>query len=100
MKKQKDHWKELLPYEKKFEVASYIALGVALIVFVFEGLDIFGILPVAFDLSIILRGLMAVFGACQAVVYWRKERHLAHVSMMIAIVFGLGAVWDIVKLFI
>ena len=100
MKKQKDHWKELLPYEKKFEVASFIFLGVALIVFVFEVLDKFGVLPVAFDLFIISRGLLAVAAACQAVVYWRKERHLAHASMMIAIVFGLGVVWDVVKLFI
>jgi len=100
VKKQKDHWKELLPYEKKFEVASYIALGVFLIVFVFEVLDKFGVLPVAFDLYIISRGLLAVGQACMTVVYWRKERHLAHACLFVAIVFGLGTVWDVVELFI
>ena len=100
MKKQKDHWKELLQYEKKFEVAAYIAIGIALIVFVFEVLDKFGVLPVAVDLFIISRGLLAVGQAGMAVVYWRKERHLAHASLIVAIVFGLGVVWDVVELFI
>ena len=100
MKKWKDDWNEMLPCEKKVQVAAMVSLAVALIVFVFEVLDKFGVLPVAFDLFIISRGLIAVSQACETVVYWRRNRQIAHAFMATAICFGLATIWDIVKLFI
>ena len=100
MKKWKARWKELLPYEKKFAVAAYVMLAVFLIVFTFEVLDKFGIISVGIDLFIVFGGVLAIGQGCEAVVCWRKERNLAYIFMMAAIVFGFGAVWDVVKLFI
>ena len=34
------------------------------------------------------------------VAYWRKERHLAHFCILLAILYGFGAIRDIVGLFI
>ena len=100
MKKQKDHWNELLPYEKKFEVATWVLFGLFLVVFALEIMGWIKVLTIPVDLDIVGGFLIASAEACQAVVLWRKERNVAHASMMVAIVFGLGAVWDIVKLFI
>ena len=100
MKKWKERWKELLPYEKKFEVASSIFLCLSIIVFIFEILDKLGVLPVAIDMFIISKGMLVGGQICQTVVLWREERHLAHIFMMAAICYGLGIVRDIVKLYI
>ena len=100
MIKWKDDWKDMLPHEKKFQVAAMISLGIALIVFVFEILDKFDVLPVTVDLFIVSRGLLAVAQACEAVVYWRRERSVAQAFLITAICFGFGTVWEIVKLFI
>ena len=100
MKKWKDHWAELLPYEKKFEVATWVLFGLFLVVFVLEVMDWIKVLTLPVDLDIIGGLLIASAQACEAVVYWRKARHLAHAFLLGAIVFGLGTVWDVVKLFI
>lgn len=100
MKKWKDRWNVLLPYEKKFEVASLILLGLGLVTFLVEVLDKFGVLPVAIDMFLISKGILAAAEGCEAVVCWRKERNFAHACIMMAIWLGLGIVWDIVKLVI
>ena len=100
MKKWKERWKELLPYEKKFEVASSVFLCLFIIGFLFEILDKLGVLPVAIDMNIISSGMLLGGQTCQTVVLWRKERHLAYIFMIMAIWLGLSIVWDIVKLFI
>ena len=100
MKKQKDHWQELLPYEKKFEVAAWVLCGLFFLVLALElmawrKLPTF---PVAVD---ILGGLLITAAqGCEAVACWRKNRNAAHGFLLLAIVFGLGVLWDIVKLFI
>ena len=100
MKKQKDHWNELLPYEKKFEVATWVLFGLFFVVFAMEIMTWIKVLILPFALEIPGHLLLGSAQACQAVVYWRKERNVAHACLLAAIVFGLGAVWDIVKLFI
>ena len=100
MKKWKQRWNELLPYEKKFEVACYILLFVAVIVFVFEVLDKTNVLPVAFDFYILTTGLLLLGLVCSAVACWRTERSSAKASIGLAIWCVITLVWEIVKLFI
>jgi len=76
-KKQKEHCNELLPYEKRFEVVKWVL----------------------FDTFVITGALIAAAEACQAVIYWRTYRNLAHSSIILAIIFGLCTVRDIVRLF-
>ncbi|MBR2048450.1 MAG: hypothetical protein IJ960_07620 [Oscillospiraceae bacterium] len=100
MKKQKDHWQELLPYERKFEVAAWVLCGLFFLVLALEMMAWRKLLvfPAAVDL---LGGLLiTAANGCGAVVYWRKKRNHAQVCILVAIVFGLGVLWDIVKLFI
>lgn len=98
MKKWKERWKEMLPYEKKCEVATGIFLFLAILAFLFEVLDKIGVFPVAIDPFVIGKVMLVAAQSCQAVVCWRKERNLAYAFMMVAICFGLGVIWDIVKL--
>ena len=100
MKKWKQRWNELLPYEKKFEVACYILLFVAVIVFVFEVLDKTNVLPVAFDFYILTTGLLLLGLVCSAVACWRTERSSAKASIGLAIWCAITLIWEIVKLFI
>ena len=103
MKKQKDHWKELLPYERKFEVAAWALCGMFFLVLFLELMVWHKLLtlPVHVDIVDILGGfLIAAAQGCEAVALWRKNRSVAHVFFLMAIVFGLGTIRDIVKLFI
>ena len=100
MKKWKDHWNELLPYEKKFEVAFWILTSLFFISFLIEILDKTNVMPVDMDMFIVAKGLLAAANACEAVSEWRKNRSFAHACVACAVVFGLGTVWEIVKLFI
>ncbi len=100
IKKQKDHWNELLPYEKRFEVATWVLFGAFVIFFALEILRATGHLAIGFDPFPITRVMVVAMNVCEAVVYWRTKREFAHSCVMVAIVFGLGAIWDIVKLFV
>ena len=100
MKKWKEHWNELLPYEKKFEVAFWILTSLFFISFLIEILDKTNVMPVDMDMFIVAKGLLAAANACEAVSEWRKNRSFAHACVACAVVFGLGTVWEIVKLFI
>ena len=100
MKKWKDHWNELLPHEKKFEVAGWILTSLFVISFLIEILDKTNVMPVDMDMFIVAKGILAAANACEAVVCWRKNRSFAHACVACAVVFGLGTVWEIVKLFI
>ena len=99
MKRWKDHWNELLPYEKRFEVASGVLFCLCLIFLLLDILSAFGVVKIRIDAFAISRVLLVVGHACQVVVNWRIERNVANTFLISAIVFGLGAVWDIVKLF-
>ena len=92
MKTRKERWKELLPYEKKFDVATLVFSCAVVIVFIFEVLDRFNVLPVSFDLFIIVQGLLALASACSAVVLWRTERRTAKGNIALAIVFAILAI--------
>ena len=100
MKKWKDHWNELLPYEKKFEVAFWILTSLFFISFLIEILDKTNVMPVDMDMFIVAKGLLAAANACEAVSEWRKNRSFAYACIACTVVFGLGTVWEIVKLFI
>ena len=100
MQKQKERWKKLLPYEKKFEVASYILLLISVISFIFEILDKTKVLPVAFDFYILTIGLLLFALACNAVASWRTERTSAKGSVGLAIWCAITIIWEIVKIFI
>ncbi len=99
-KKQKDHWNELLPYEKRFEVATWVLFCAFVVFFALDLLGAFGVLTVGFDAFVIAGALIAAAEVCQAVVYWRTYRNLAHTSLIMAIIFSLSVIRDIVKLFI
>lgn len=99
-KKQKDHWNELLPYEKRFEVAMWVFFCAFVVFFALDILRATSVFDIGFDAFPITRALIAAVSACEAVVYWRTNRNFAHTCVMCAVVFGLGTVWDIVKLFI
>ena len=100
MKKWKERWREMLPYEKWFEVAGWVLLCPAVILLALDILGAFGILAISFDAHAASRILFVMANACEAVVNWRYARNVAHACIMTAVVFGLGAVWDIIKLFI
>ena len=99
MKKWKDHWKELLPYEKRFEVAMWVLMGAFVIFLALDFLGAFGVLTIGFDAFVIAGALIAAAQACEAVVYWRTNRRLAHTSIILAIIFGLCTIRDIARLF-
>ena len=100
MKKWKDHWKELLPHEKRFEVATWVLFCAFVIFFALDLLGAFGVLTIGFDAFAIARVLFVAVEVCQAVVYWRTNRNLAHSYLVMAFIFGLGILRAIVKLFI
>ncbi len=99
LKKQKDHWNELLPHEKRFEVAMWVLFGAFVIFFALDILGAFGVLTIGFDAFVIAGALIAAAQACQAVVYWRTNRGLAHTSTILAILFGLCTLRDVARLF-
>ena len=99
-KKQKEHWNALLPYEKRFEVAMWVLVCAFIVFFALDILRATGRLAIGFDPFPIARVMIIAMNICEAVVYWRTNRNFAHSCVMVAIVFGLGAIWDIVKLFI
>ena len=99
-KKQKDHWKELLPYEKRFEVAKWV-LFFALAVFIaLDFMDSFGVIAIGFDAHVISGVLITAALVCEAVVYWRTNRQVAHSSLVLAVIFGFMSLRNIVKLFL
>ncbi len=100
MKKWKERWKEMLPYEKKFAVATYVLAGPLLVFFVLDILALFGVLAISFDAYEISRLFAALAIGCQTVVYWRRERGTAVVFLILGILWGRNAIWDFVKLFI
>ena len=100
MKKWKERWNEMLPYEKKFEVGGYVFIGLSLAVMLLQTwlLAIKGVgLP---GIHILKLGLMAMLFGCLAVVSWRKQRGTAILNLILAIWWGFDAIWEIVKLFI
>lgn len=100
MKKWKERWNEMLPYEKKFEIATWIILCPAVVFFVLDILDAFGILTLAFDAFVISLVPLVLALGCQTVVCWRKYRSTASWFMIVGIWWGLDAILEIVKLFI
>ena len=100
MKKWKQHWNEMLPYEKGFEVASWVIGCLTLISLVLEIMVAIRALMLNFDVAVITSILFVLCLACAAVVCWRKERHFAHFLIFLAILYGFGAIRDIVGLFI
>ena len=100
MKKWKDHWKELLPYEKRFEAAMWVLFCAFAVFISLDFLDSFGVLAVGFDAFEIAGALIAAAQACQAVVYWRTNRKLARTSLLVAIIFCLATLQDIVMLLV
>ena len=89
MKKWKEYWNELLPYEKWFDVVSWALCCGFLMFFVLDILGEFGILAIGFDAYPIEGLLIAAAQACQAVVFWRTKRNQAYASLVMAIIFGL-----------
>ena len=99
-RKQKEHWDELLPHEKRFEVAMWVFLGAGVVFLVLDVLRVIGVLAIGFNPFPIARAMIVAANVCQAVVCWRTNRNLAHTSIIVAVGFGLGTIWDIVKLFL
>ena len=100
MKQWKQRWNEMLPYEKGFEVASWVIGCLTLISMVLEIMAAIRALTLPFAVAVITSILFVLCMACAAVVYWRKERHFAHFLIFLAILFGFSAIRDIVGLFI
>lgn len=104
MKKWKERWNGMLLYEKVFEVTSYVIfslfLGVAFYELFFTIGVQGGVLERILDAEILITGLLAVAVGCQAVVHWRRKRSSGIWNLAFAIMWGLDAVWKIVKLLI
>ena len=100
MKKWEQRWNEMLPYEKGFAVTSWVVGCLTLISFVLGIMVTIKALTLHFDVAVITSILFVLCVACAAVVYWRKERHLAHFCIFLAILYGFSAIRDIVGLFI
>ena len=100
MKKQKDRWNKLLPYEKCFDVGSWVFLCLCIVFFTLDILGGTGVLRIPFDAFPVIRWLLVAGNACQAVAYRRTERRLANGALMMTVAFGLGGIWDIIKMFL
>ncbi len=96
MKKWKEIWqnefKDLLPYEKKFRVAGLIFLAVFALVFILEIL-------LTYDLSILVRAVLALALVCYAISAWRKQRSKAIVFIVAAAWHAIRTIYEIVQLF-
>ena len=100
MKKWKERWNNLLPYEKKFDIACLVLLCIALIFLIFWGLDKVGVLTPPFDLFPLVEGACALGFACGAVTMWRKERSHAIFYIAMAAVNAIKATYEIAQLFL
>ena len=97
MKKWKNHWAELLPYEKKIEVTALLLAGVAGISLVCDVLQTFGAFSLGFDFFMVGK-LALTFGlACEAVVFWRKQRNSAVAFTVSAILCLLSVLLDMIR---
>ncbi len=94
MSKWKEHWQESLPYEKVFYVVSLILAGAAIITI---GLIFFDGSPVV--MKIIVPGLVALLKACEAVIWWRRERSLRIWYIACAALFAALTIWGITKVY-
>ena len=98
MKKWKERWNAMLPHEKIFEMASWCAFTAFVIVWCIGLLQKCEILTLHFHAAVICRVLVTIVTACQAVVWWRKDRAWSYGFILACIVFGVRAVWDILRL--
>lgn len=97
--REKERWNEMLPYERKFAVASYVFVGLALVVMLFQIFLIIVRGGYLVDIKFLGMGLMSLFLGCSAVVSWRKQRGFAILDLILAIWWGFDTIWEIVKLF-
>ena len=94
MKKQKERWKELLPYEKWAEVVSIMLSSTAGVLLIMDILREFEKLTVGFDFFPIATGLMALSTFCLTLENWRTKRSVATRYMWMAIFWALYTVWN------
>ena len=88
---------ELLPHEKGFRVTAIILACMAMVVLIFELLRAFDVLPIGFDLFIVVRLLFSLGEVCEAVALWRKRRGAAVLCIITALVWSADAILDWTK---
>ena len=93
MKKWKDQWKELLPYEKCASVALQIIMAIVLPVLVMRILRLMDILQSPIDFAIASHVGMSLYSGCYAVRCWRKQRGTAILYIVSAVLFAISAIW-------
>ena len=96
MRKWKEFWQESLPYEKVFRIASLILTGLILILVV---LVLCRVLPDTLGIFTIAIGLMVLDCACDAVVWWRRERFVAIICIAAVALFAALTIWGITKVY-
>lgn len=103
MKKGKERWNEMRPYEKGFKMVFWIFFGLCLIEIFVETLILIGVqggvFSIPFDIHFIGSGLAALAASCYAVACWRNKRSSAVWGIILAIWWGLDTIWEIVELF-
>ena len=85
MRKRKDYWNELLPYEKIAEIAMGIFGGIGILVLIGDILQWTGVIRAPFDLQIAVDVLLTLMLSAYAVRNWRKERGRAIAFIVFAV---------------
>ena len=93
MKKWKEQWKELLPYEKYASIAIQIVGTIVIPMLVGSILQVLDIIHSPFDFKIASQIGMSLFCVCYVVRCWRKQRGTAIFYIVSAVLFAISAIW-------
>lgn len=92
MKKWKEQWKELLPYEKYAFIAIQIVGTIVIPMLVGSILQVLDIIHSPFDFKIASQIGMSLLFVCYVVRCWRKQRGTAIMYVVLAVLLAVTAI--------
>lgn len=92
MKKWKEQWKELLPYEKYASIALQIIVTITIPMLIGTILQLLDIIWSPFDFKIASQIGMSLYSVCYVVRCWRKQRGTAILYIVLAVLFAISAI--------
>ena len=92
MKKWKEQWKELLPYEKYASIALQIIGAITIPMLIGTILQLLDIICSPFDFKIASQIGMSLHSVCYVVRWWRKQRGTAILYIVSAVLFAISAI--------
>lgn len=95
MKKWKEQWKELLPYEKYASIALQIVGASVIPLLIASVLQLEDVIRSPFDFRIASQIGMSLYSVCWVVRCWRKQRGTAILYVVLAALFAFGAILNL-----